>query len=297
MKKITALVLSCVMLLSLAACGSAKVKEEVDENGETYNAEIVNPIKEGTEKSVLEETGIDLAAPKGAKDVTYQTITADATIAQMSFTMDGKNYNYRVMSATEYSDISGMYYDWNTVDVTNVNGIIAEASYNPGEQGVITWFDVVSGLVYSLSVESGASTDVLANMANQLCTSDQAESEDNFSEVFADELADIQKKCEIGTAGSSLKAAALAGQLLDTFAQYKPNASDIQSAVSSYYISLGSKAKTEFAEQMNLVADIAEQLIGENGEGLLSDCGYEATNYPWDASVMSTYISALRING
>jgi hypothetical protein len=292
MKKLFALVLALVMILSLCACGK---KEEKTPDGEAIGGNIVNPVSEETRKSILETVGVDLEAPKGAKDVSYQSITADNIIAQMKFTQDGKAYNYRVMSATDYSDISGMYYDWKEVEPTNVGGIIAEASYIPGEQGIINWYDVVPGLLYSLSVDSGASLEVLKNMAEKLYAPTQGEVNGDFDSVFAGILSDIQKNCEIGTAGSSLKAAGFAGKLLDAFTTYKPNAADVQSAVSSYYISLGSKAKATFGEQMNAVASAAEQLLGENGEGLLSDCGYQAQYYPWDASVMSAYVNAIKL--
>ena len=297
MKKILALVMAVLMILSLAACGSKEaVKQEADENGEMINANIVNPVREATEKSILEETGIDLVAPKGAKDVRYSTINANSTIAQMKFSLDGKEYNYRAMSASEYSDISGMYYEWTETEPTNLGGLIAEVSYIPGEQGIITWYDVVPGLLYSLSVDSGASADLLKKVAGQVFVPAQGEVDGDFDSVFAGLLADIQKNCEVGTAGSSLKGAIYAGKLLDAFVDYKPDAAAVQSAVSSYYISLGSKAKANFGDQMNLVCSQAEQLLGENGEALLSDCGYQAKNYPWDASLMSAYVNAMKIS-
>ena len=51
----------------------------------------------------------------------------------------------------------------------------AQLSYDEDGAGKIIWFDIVPGVEYSLSVESGASEDSLIAMANELFTPLQGE--------------------------------------------------------------------------------------------------------------------------
>ena len=44
----------------------------------------------------------------------------------------------------------------------------AKINYTPGEQGRIIWFDLVPGILYSLSMDSSASDEVLLELANEL---------------------------------------------------------------------------------------------------------------------------------
>ena len=71
-------------------------------------------------------------------------------------------------------DISGLD-DCSTAASGSVGYCSARLSYDEGGAGKIIWFDIVPGVEYSLSVESGASEDSLIAMANELFTPLQGE--------------------------------------------------------------------------------------------------------------------------
>lgn len=96
MKNIIILAL-CAALAALAFTACAKKPEA--ETG------MVNPMVEVEGSDAFTELGLKLTAPEGAEDVKYFVI--DKTLAQISFTLDGKKFVYR--SAKIDGDISGVY--------------------------------------------------------------------------------------------------------------------------------------------------------------------------------------------
>ena len=51
----------------------------------------------------------------------------------------------------------------------------AKLRFNAGGQGKIVWFDVVPGILYSLSMDDGASEEALLDLANELFVPAQEE--------------------------------------------------------------------------------------------------------------------------
>jgi hypothetical protein len=51
----------------------------------------------------------------------------------------------------------------------------ARVYYNAGGEGKIVWFDIVPGLLYSLTMSNGASEKALEEMASQLYTPAQGD--------------------------------------------------------------------------------------------------------------------------
>ena len=127
-----------------------------------------------TASQILRATGLDVAvAPKSAKNITYNAFLLDGlTVAETTFVIDDITYAYRMAATTEigedFADISGMDGPFGQ----NLDGEVlwcgAKLSFDAGGQGKIIWFDVVPGILYSLHAESGASTEMLQNMAVQL---------------------------------------------------------------------------------------------------------------------------------
>ena len=198
MKKISIL----LMILSLAllcACGGEEannapatpepaqvetpaddgIPTEPDQQPEEENTMIPNPVKEVTAQELGELTGVFLTAPEGV-EAAFSVIESEHNIAQMRFVRDGVEVTVRVCSAGipegEPEDISGLYYEWeNTAEDVAVGYNSAYIHWNEGENGYITWYDFAPGLLYAVSVDSGATADSLTQLAVELYAPVQGE--------------------------------------------------------------------------------------------------------------------------
>ena len=298
MKRFLILFLAAAMLLSLCACGKKKNEEIIGEG-------IVNPVNDQASDPLAQTTGSSLTPPAGAENVSYQTIDGEEQITQMNFTLDGKQYTYRVLQSTEYKDISGMNYEWTGSDAAGVGGCIAEISFIEGAQGKINWFDVVSGMVYSLSVDGGASSQLLSSVANEVFKPAEetgslsadiaipAPPENLLPAGFSEIMSGISQNYHQGTAGCSLSAAAYAARLLDWCTDANISADEIKQSVSAFAGGLSGDAAGEFPSQIEGILNAVKQVTAKDGAALLLDCGYASMKYPWDAGVVSNLISAL----
>ncbi|MBQ0059269.1 MAG: hypothetical protein KBS83_04835 [Lachnospiraceae bacterium] len=184
-----------------AACGK---KAEPNEAQESATVGMANPVHECDKDEMTQESSIDLDAPKGAENVKYSYIDGDKDqkIAQVEFTLDGHDYCYRAlrtsdiikltaddpnltkeeMEAIKDSGIeiaqtqSGYYEMWNKYGNQPVSYCDAIFMAKDGGAGVICWFDVVPGILYTLSTDNCPSTDTLVNVANSTFVSAQGES-------------------------------------------------------------------------------------------------------------------------
>lgn len=287
MKRIMILLLATAMLLSLAACGAKDKKSGY--------AGMPNPMHEATAESILNDLGFAFNAPAGAENVSFFTIDMSdgSPIAEMKFTQGGLNWLYRMRSAAEYSDISGMYYEWKNSSKTAVGYNEAQLSWNEGEAGIIGWYDVVPGILYSLSVESGAGEGMLVNMANALYSPVQGEVDGSFMADFADVLDSIRQNYYPATAGCSLNARAFAAELADLFAAQVPSAAEVSGAIRSYKEGLSDADAAEFSEKIAAVAGASADLFGSSWADLLEECGYAALCAPWNSALIKPLFAAL----
>ncbi len=151
-KKIVLLLsLSLSAAMMLSGCGSNA------DQGDAIEEEIANPWTTSDEQGVAEATGFDMIAPEGATDVSYSYMADDAT-AQMSYKLDDANWNYRIQTADELTDISGMEYQWLDKTECTVAGLEAlYCGYNLTTSDsteivhVLNWYDALTGVTYSLS--------------------------------------------------------------------------------------------------------------------------------------------------
>ncbi len=121
-----------------------------------------------TANDIVNELGYQMAvAPAGAEGITYDAFRLDEmTVAKTTYTLNGIQYSYSTAAASgfELVDISGTE-NYSTTLTTQVGWCPAELSYTEGGSGKIIWFDVVPGLLYSLTMETGASEDALLTAA------------------------------------------------------------------------------------------------------------------------------------
>ena len=185
-KIVLALIMMSLGVSLVAGCGSSTEEEssevavdevivpaEETEEAETEDATetedavgMANPWTESDEQGVAEATGFDMVAPEGATDVVYSYMSEDG-LAQMCYVLDGAEWTYRIQMADELTDISGLYYTWDS----ELEGTVSdrEAVYYgyAGDDGyvqLVNWYDAVTGVTYSLS----ASGDDLDGMDIQV---------------------------------------------------------------------------------------------------------------------------------
>lgn len=127
-----------------------------------------------TASQILRSTGLDVTvAPADARDITYNAFLLEGlTVAETTFELDGVRFSYRMAATAElledFADISGMTGPFQRISAGEVAWCRAKINYTPGGQGRIIWFDVVPGILYSLSMDRDASDEILLELANAL---------------------------------------------------------------------------------------------------------------------------------
>lgn len=126
-----------------------------------------NPIVESTAADIEEKLGITFSLPDDSEDTVYTIINTDnASIAQVTFTVDHVPVTYRIMpDADSLSDISGMFFSWSNTAGCTINGCDGSLSYNSGEEGIINWYDASKELLCSISVDAGGTEEFLIELA------------------------------------------------------------------------------------------------------------------------------------
>ena len=177
MKRFAIVLVALMVVGCLAACSSSQ-----SQKSDSGKQQIPNPMEESTMEGVAQATGISLPAPEGATDVKYFIYKLDNPIAEMRFTLDGKQANLRAQatSLTDLAidtskaksdqatyadiDISGMNYTWESIGTQIVKDRSA-LCFVAGKVGFIAWIDAAPGILYNLSMDDGASSETLVQMA------------------------------------------------------------------------------------------------------------------------------------
>lgn len=143
-----------------------------------------------TARQIMNRLGYDMdVAPKNAKNIMYITFTLDPgdgteplETAETSFEMDGIRYAYRTAGTGQVvlQDISGVQNGVQNQDYENHSSVeigwcAAEAFWTEGGAGKLIWLDLAPGLVYSLTMDTGASEKALTEMALTLYTPAQGD--------------------------------------------------------------------------------------------------------------------------
>lgn len=107
-------------------------------------------------------------------------------------------------------------------------------------------------------------------------------------------LTQISKDYHPGSAGCSLVAASLTGQILDWYAQTGEDAAAIATVTAAdYYAQLNPEQALEFERQLGGMYTISEQLLGDMGASLIETAGYEPESYPWEDADNQALFDAL----
>lgn len=143
MKKIY--VLCAVLVVLLAGCGmrSAQAAEST--------ARVVNPVSEVTAEEMTQKTGMGFHAPRGAEKIRYYVLDGQPAVAQVIFTLDGKEYTYRAAEAEmDAAALSGVYFGSPTESEIMV--VKAKAKLlTEGKTAVLYLLDAVPGISHALT--------------------------------------------------------------------------------------------------------------------------------------------------
>jgi len=131
-----------------------------------------------TAHEIMNTLGLSMnVAPDGAENILYYTVSVEGSAGEplkaagTSFRLDGLRYDYRTSSTGmfEVQDLSGMTEDaYENQGQAELGWCTADLYWNDGGTGKILWLDFAPGLLYSLSMESGASEEALLDMAEVL---------------------------------------------------------------------------------------------------------------------------------
>ena len=284
MKKELSICLCLVLALALlAGCGAQK-EPAAAPTAEGPAVGLPNPVRSSSSEEIAARFGVEMKAPDGAEEISWVVIEGDMPLAQLGFSLGGIAYNYRVAKAEAYTDISGMYYEWREQSAEEGGGSIRLI---PGEAGVYDRFDAEEGLVYSLSMGNGASPETLRETARLLWG-------DPSAEELRALLEGVRGRYFPGTAGSSLSAAACAAELADFFLESGVGPDEVDRVAQDCLGALSAEDAELFAQQLDGVVSAFSSLTGENGAGLLEDCGYAAEHFPWnDENVKNCFVALL----
>jgi len=125
-------------------------------------------------QDILDALGYNLTkAPVGASQVLYNVLELDdLVVGETSFLWNDVSCAFRMAEtwdvSEDFTDISGFGDTFAYRQETAVQWCPARLSWDEGGAGKLVWFDVVPGLLYSLTVETGASETVLLELAEQL---------------------------------------------------------------------------------------------------------------------------------
>lgn len=110
-------------------------------------------------------------------------------------------------------------------------------------------------------------------------------------------LDDIDASVTIGTAGSSLKAARAAAQLLDWAVQTDMSAQQVKSAVVDWLSPKGNDVQVQFAEKLSAVDSACTELQKDSAKDLLDSAGCQDSGYPWTEQAYELVDAVMQATG
>lgn len=146
-------------------------------NKDKTELSIPNPMSKASPEILINQLGVSFLVPQGAKDVSYHIISDK--IAQMTFSIEDTKVSARIQPSNQFEDISGMYYNWTFQEDCNIGwcqGKLFLTTSDKKNIGLCLWYDVVPGLMYSLSIDSNATKEQLIQLAHAVYKPAQGDS-------------------------------------------------------------------------------------------------------------------------
>lgn len=171
------LITSRIIIISIIICGALIFMFLGIKNKDKTALSIPNPMTKASPELLINQLGVNFLVPQGAENVSYHII-ADK-IAQMSFTINDSEVTARIQPSNQFEDISGMYYNWSFQEDCNIGwcqGRLFLTTSDKKNIGLCLWYDVVPGLMYSLSIDSNATKEQLIQLAQAVYKPAQGDS-------------------------------------------------------------------------------------------------------------------------
>ena len=254
MKRLTALLM---ILVLLCPCACA--------------VEMANPWTETTAEEMVEKIGLSFHLPEEAENIVYRMLESEA-LAETQFVLDGVECIARIKAAVEFEDISGLYYEWEHVEDCEIlwcPGQVMETAADGQKLSLCLWYDVVPGLMYSVSAVG--ETDIAA-LANALFMPAQGDVDASPADVLAQKLMGCTGY--EGTAGSSLKEAIAATELLSFAVEYA-GVENLEEISENAMNALSEEQAQELAFSMEGIRAVIESAFDDYDSiaGLFDDAG------------------------
>ena len=265
MKKI----ISAAILLAVLLAGAAQA--------------LANPWVETTAEGLMERLGLRFDLPQSAQNVTLHMLESEG-LAHAQFSICGTDYAMRIQSTGWPADISGVHYEWNSIEACEVNGREGSVMFAADGNTAVSlciWTDMAPGISYSLLARAPEKVDIHA-MAQLLFVPMQGETDGNMPAApTAQAVFDLLLDCTgyEGTAGASLKEALAAGELLAFAGQYKvADAGDLSEACALACAAIPLVQREELSMNLPQLAElIGEAFSGADRiSGLFEDAGIAA---------------------
>ena len=107
-------------------------------------------------------------------------------------------------------------------------------------------------------------------------------------------LTEIQTDVEVGTAGSSLKAAIVAADVLDFTMATDISTEYLETQTAQYMNGLSEEDRAEFPDQMVILGETIHTLKDGDAQSLLDDAGVTESSYPWNEEAYAKADAILR---
>lgn len=165
-KRSLCLLLACG-LLACTACQSAPAAPAPTDAQDS--AGLPNPLVTVSDPAAFEPLGVRIDAPTGAQNVVYVVIADE--IAQVQFTLDGRDYTYRASLSKE--DIAGVYETFDNeahgveADGTDWHASVTIRTIDGGKGGALASFAYDSAQ-YTLFTSSSVTVEAMGDLAVQL---------------------------------------------------------------------------------------------------------------------------------
>ena len=252
----------CMILMLCLMCPWAGAEPILD---------MENPWTETTPEAMVETIGLSFSLPEGAEEIAYRMLESEA-LAEVQFVLNGSQCTARIRPSMGFEDISGMYYDWTMVEDCEIlwcPGKVMQTEADGQYVALCLWYDVVPGLMYSVSVIGEISVLALADV---MFTPAQGDVDAQPGDILRQKLEGCMGY--EGTAGSSLKEAIAATELL-AFAVEYADEENLQEIVKEVMLSFTVEEQSMLEHSLSGIRLVVETALSDYASvaGLFDDAG------------------------